>query len=135
MQTDLGNRYLNNNIQTATPEALVSMLFDGAIKFLKQAGHELDQGRHENAHRSIVRAQNIVSELALSLDKDKGPDISKNLSEIYRYINERLIQANLKKDGQAVSECIDLLSKLSSTWQEAASRTRSTGKAGMDVAG
>jgi flagellar protein FliS len=134
MQTDLGHRYLHSNIQTASPEGLVTMLYEGAIKFLKQARNELNQKKWEHAHRSMVRAQNIVSELALSLDKDKGRDISDNLKAIYSYINERLIQANLKKDVRAVDECIELLSRLNSTWQEAASRVRSADKAGVNFA-
>ncbi len=133
MQTDLGKKYLNDNIRTASPEALVTMLYEGAIKSLGQAKNDLVQRNWEKAHHNIIRTQNIVSELALSLDKEQGQDIADGLNAIYRYVNERLVQADIRKDTQGLDECLDLLEKMNATWQEVTLRARSVDRAGVNI--
>jgi len=121
------NQYLEMKIQTATPEALVGMLYEGAIRFLKQAANEMVGKDWHGAHTNIVKAQNIVSELNVSLDKSKGGDIANNLSHVYDYLNDRLVEANIKKDANYISECINLLSELNSTWCEVINSTNARG--------
>ncbi len=128
------NQYLETKIQTATPEALVGMLYDGAVRFLKQAANGLGEEDWRKAHTNIVRAQSIVSELNVSLDKTKGGEIANNLSQIYDYVNSRLIEANIKKDSQLISECIGLLSDLGSAWNEIMKSPKSANKAGVNIA-
>ncbi|MCL6471329.1 MAG: flagellar export chaperone FliS [Firmicutes bacterium] len=127
-------QYLETKIQTATPEALVGMLYEGAVRFLKVAVSGLDEKDWRKAHTNIVRAQNIVSELNVALDKARGGDIAKNLSQIYDYLNSRLIEANIKKDSKLVNECIGLLSDLSSAWAEVMKNPRGIEKAGVNIA-
>lgn len=128
------NQYLETKIQTATPEALVGMLFDGTVRFLKQAANGLDEKDWRKAHTNIVRAQSIVSELNVSLDKAKGGEIANNLSQIYDYVNSRLIEANIKKDAKLISECINLINDLGSAWDEIMKSPKSTNKAGVNIA-
>jgi len=132
---DFQERYLQNKIQTAAPEVLVSMMYEGAIRFLKIARESLMTRDWEKVNSNIIRTQNIVSELAFSLDKKKGGEIARNLEEIYAYISERLVQANTKKDIEIVDECIDLLSKISSAWQEAVVRSKGGRKVRASVVG
>jgi len=129
------NQYLETKIQTATPEALVGMLYEGAIRFLKQASSELSEQDWRSAHSSIVRAQNIVSELNVSLDMSKGGDIAGNLSKIYEYLNTRLIEANIKKEQSMINECVSILSDLSSAWSEVVKTSKSSDKEGITLAG
>ncbi|MDI6716602.1 MAG: flagellar export chaperone FliS [Actinomycetota bacterium] len=129
------NQYFEMKVQTATPEALIGMLYEGAIRFLKQAASEMNDMDWHKAHTHIVRAQNVVSELNVSLDKRKGGELADNLSKIYDYVNNRLIEANIKKDPNYVNECIRLLSELNSAWCEVMKGAKSSSKAGMSLAG
>ncbi len=131
------DKYLEMKIQTATPEALVGILYEGAIRFLKQATRGMDGQDWYVAHSNIVRAQNIISELNVTLDKEKGGDIASNLSKIYTYIHDRLIEANIKKDPNLVGECIGLLSELNSAWSKVIKDARgmSTSREGVVLAG
>lgn len=128
-------QYLETKIQTATPEALVGMLYEGAIRFLKQAANELNEKDWRKAHANIVRAQSIVSELSVSLDMAKGGDIASNLSKIYDYLNTRLIEANVKKEQASINECVSILSDLNSAWSEVAKNSKSSNKGGITLAG
>jgi flagellar protein FliS len=130
------NQYLEMKIQTATPEALVAMLYEGAIRFLNQAQNALAAKDWHKAHGNIVRAQNIVSELSVTLDKQKGGEIADNLARIYSYINDRLIEANIKKDAAKIGECIQILSNLNDAWGEVIKNVRTLDRgAGVSLAG
>lgn len=130
------NQYLEMKVQTATPETLVAMLYEGSIRFLNQALNALTAKDWHRAHGNIVRAQNIVSELNVSLDKQKGGEIAGNLEKIYGYINDRLVEANIKKDPKKISECISILSDLNSAWYEVAKNSKNlASKAGVRLAG
>jgi len=128
-------QYLETKIQTATPEALVGMLYEGAIRFLKQAANELNEKDWREAHANIVRAQSIVSELSVSLDTAKGGEIASNLSKIYDYLNTRLIEANIKKEQASINECVSILSDLNSAWSEVVKNSKSSNKEGITLAG
>ena len=130
-----GLQYMEMKVQTATPEALVSMLYEGAIRFLNRAAYGLDQKDWQEAHSNIVRAQNIVTELNISLNKQRGGDIADNLARIYDYLNNRLIEANIKKDAHSVNECINLLSDLNTAWHEVARNVKGKSSAGVSLAG
>ncbi|MDI6799984.1 MAG: flagellar export chaperone FliS [Actinomycetota bacterium] len=116
---DFQEKYLKNKVETASPESLVTMMYEGAIKFMKVARDALIANDLQKTNHNILRAQKIVSELAFSLDKKRGGDIARNLESIYLHINERMVQANIKKDVKLIEESIELLSQISSAWQEA----------------
>ncbi len=118
MATDNLDRYLQIKVQTASPGQLVSMLYDGAIRFSKQAKEQLEGSDLEGSNASIQRVQDIVEELNVSLDTDKGGEIAANLRKIYIYISEQLLEANIKKDPKILANVIELLENMRVTWKE-----------------
>ena len=136
MSVGANNQYLEMKIQTATQEALVGMLYDGSVKFLNQAINALNAKDWHNAHRNIVRAQNIVSELNINLDKQKGGEIAENLSRIYDYLGSCLVEANIKKDSKKLTECARILSDLNSAWRVVMKNVKSPSqRVGVRLAG
>ncbi len=111
-------------IQTATPLQLVIMLYDGAIKFMRAAIKEMEKGNVEKQNELLVRAQDIITELLISLDEEKGGDIAKNLKMLYIYMKNRLIEANINDDIKAVEEVIELMKSLKEAWVEVEKRER-----------
>ncbi|NLK97758.1 MAG: flagellar export chaperone FliS [Epulopiscium sp.] len=109
--------YKNNAILTATPQELTLMLYDGALKFCNQAIKSIEAGRIIEAHRYIVRTEDIIEEFQATLDK-KYP-ISKELDSLYEYIYRRLVEANIKKDKVILEEVYELIKELRDTWKEA----------------
>lgn len=109
--------YQQNEVLTASKGKLLLMLYDGAIKFLKFADAAIDEKDLENANKNICKAQDIISELMVTLNMDY--EISKSLYALYDYMKYRLIQANIKKDKQMIDEVIEMLADLRDTWQKA----------------
>jgi flagellar protein FliS len=95
-----GGAYQAQAVETAGPVQLVIMLYDGAVAAIARAEHAL-QGhsgdKFEVANRELTRAQDIVTELWLSLDHDQGGVIAANLASIYQHCLARLTRANLDK--------------------------------------
>lgn len=109
--------YRQTQVSTASQGELLIMLFDGAIRFSKQAQEHMKKGQIEEAGTKLIRTQDIVNELILSLNLDMG-EIAQNLEQLYTYIYDLLVQANIKKDPQSVEEALSLLTELKETWQQ-----------------
>ncbi len=112
-------KYQQNQIDTASPGKLLIMLYDGALKFIKAARDGIADEDIEKANNNIIKVQDIVTELMTFLDMDKGGDISANLYNLYEYMSSRLVEANIKKDEEILTEVEGLLKDMKGTWQEA----------------
>lgn len=111
-----------NSINTATPEELTLMLYNGGVKFLNQAVIALEKKDYEMTNNSIQRAKNIIREFQLTLNMDY--DISHELYEAYGYMHRRLTEANIKKDIEILNEVLEYLRSFRDTWKEAMKRAR-----------
>ncbi|WP_438447377.1 flagellar export chaperone FliS [Gorillibacterium sp. sgz5001074] len=116
------NKYLETTIQTATPNQLLIMLCDGAIRFCRQGIDAIEKHDVEGANRNLCKVQNIVSEFALTLDRSSP--VAENLLKLYEYFNARLIEANIKKDPEPAKEVLGYLLELKETWMQAALTAR-----------
>ena len=113
------NDYLRTQIMTASPGRLIVMLYDGAIKRMTEAinafdGQDLDRYQMINNH--LLAAQNIITELTISLDMEKGGEIAQNCFRIYEYFNDQLIEANTKKIKEPVVRVRDMMKDLREAW-------------------
>lgn len=118
-QTNLAYQaYQQNQISTATPERLVVMLYDGGIRFLTLAETAFQKNKYEDIHNNLVKTQAIIVELMSNVDQSTG-EIGEKLYLLYDYMNQRLIEANLKKNPQMVAEVKELLISLKETWFQA----------------
>src|SRR3990172_2899064 len=93
------------------------MLYDGAIKFLTIATDKMEKGDTYEAHRNLIRGKSIIAELLASLNMEAGGEIALNLQRLYTYMFNELIEANLNRDIQRVSQVIGLLKDLRVGWQ------------------
>ena len=96
MKANPYQQYKNMQIQTASQERLLIMLYEGAIKFINQGKLAFQDGKYDIGNECIKRAQDIVSELMSSLNFESG-EVANNLFVLYEYIYHRLVQANIKK--------------------------------------
>jgi flagellar protein FliS len=111
--------YKDTEIQTADQGKLILMLYDGAIRFLNIAIDNMDYRKYDIVNNNIIKAQDIITELMLSLNMDQGGEIAKNLFNIYAYMKKRLLEGNIKKDAVILQEVIKHLTTLRSAWEEA----------------
>lgn len=110
--------YKNNSVNFASKEQMLLMLLDGAVKFAKRGKLAIQEKNIQLAHDSITRTQDIFTELKVTLDTSVG-DWAKQMFNVYSFINDRLLQANIKKDEAIMDEVIPLIEEVRNTWNEA----------------
>ena len=110
-------KYKENSINTATGPELTLMLYNGAIKFCNIAVESIKEKEVQKAHDSLIRVQDIILELRTTLNK-KYP-IASEMDQLYEYIYDTLVEANLKKDIGKVEEVCQLVRNYRDAWQEA----------------
>jgi flagellar secretion chaperone FliS len=115
------DQYRMTSIQTAPPDQLLLMLYDGAIRFLEQAKTAIEERR--NPAVPISRAQDIILELVNCLDMKAG-EISLNLAQLYEYFLRRLLHAQIHHDQAALDEVATHLRGLREAWAAAAVEAR-----------
>ena len=108
--------YANSKVATATPAELTLMLYDGAIKFCNIAIMALEEKDLEKAHNNIIKVENIISEFQITLNH-KYP-VAKDFDAVYKYLKERLVEANVKKDKEVLEEVLEHLRNMRDTWKE-----------------
>ena len=112
------NSYQQNNLGIETPEKLISMLYEGAIRFCGFAKRAIQNGDVEKKVYWINRVINIFVELAASLDVKKGGDIALYLSGLYDQQIKNLIEANANDSIEKIDEVVNVLKELNQAWKE-----------------
>ena len=118
MRNEFADRYLVEKVNTASPVELIGMLYDAGVVAMQAGQAAADAGQVPDAHRHLVRAQNIVAELRCSLNLAAG-EIAHNLDRLYEFLGRRLVDANLKKDPAIVGDCLRVFTPLRDGWREA----------------
>ena len=101
---DVYAQYNNSKVLTASPAELTLMLYEGAIKFCNVAIVAVEQRDIPKAHTNIVKVQRIIDYLRQTLDM-KYP-VAQDFENIYVYLSQRLVEANLKKDKEILEEVL-----------------------------
>lgn len=124
-----GNAYRQSAVTTAGPAQLVTMLYDGALGAIARAQHP--EATPEVVNRELQRAQDIVTELLVTLDHDRGGQIAGGLASLYRYCLDELLAANIRKDPSRLETVVDVIAPIREAWVEAtASYTQTHAAAG-----
>ena len=112
-------QYQKANIETASREQILIMLYDGAIQFLNKAKVAMQNKDYEAIHNNLIGAQNIIQEFINSMDREVAPQLAENLISLYEYFIRRLIQANMKRQEEPIDEVLKYLKSLKATWEKA----------------
>lgn len=109
--------YQSNSVTTALPQDLTLMLYEGLIKFAMLSKRSIEQGLIEQKNTNIQKAQAIIMELQLTLNQSIA--LSKDLNNLYDYMQNRLVDANVQNDVVAIDEVIGFAEEFRETWKEA----------------
>lgn len=110
-------QYKQNSVNTATPEELTLMLYNGAIKFAKLARINMEEKNIQETSNNLVKSQAIIDELNFTLNMDY--ELSENLRNLYDFIKEQLVETNIKKDTKILDGIIPIIEGMRDTWKEA----------------
>ncbi|MEH7883425.1 flagellar export chaperone FliS [Bacillus sp. JJ1609] len=108
--------YKQNSVNTASPGELTLMLYNGCLKFIHQAKKAIDEKNIQDKNNSILRAQDIVRELMVTLNPDI--EVSKQMLTLYDYMLRRLVEANIKNDNEILTEVEGLVTEFRDTWKQ-----------------
>lgn len=111
------NTYKTQQVMTASPQELTLMLYNGAIRFVNESIQATQAGNLEKANAANLRAQDIVREFMSTLDMQY--ELSQNWMALYQFIEQSLIQGNVKKQVQPLEDAKAILVDLRTTWAEA----------------
>ena len=104
------NNYLKNQVMSASPNKLIEMLLQAAIKNIKLAQLAIEKQELAKAHEHFIKTQNILLELRTSLDEKQGGEIAEGLAALYEYMYQQLIEA--KKVGRPLPNQLDQIYRL-----------------------
>lgn len=121
IQAQVYMNYKNSTVETAGPGKLLLMLYNAAIRDLESAIQKIAEKDLEAAHKLIIKAQDIITEFMCTLNMDY--EISGKLLSLYEYLHHRLVEANVRKDVEIITEVRGFLVELRDTWQEAVNKT------------
>ena len=112
-------QYQKLNIETASREQILIMLYDAAIQFLNKAKIAMRNKDIEASNNNIISAENIIQEFINSLDREVAPQLAENLISLYDYFLRRLVYANIKHKVEPIDEVLKYLKSLKATWEKA----------------
>jgi flagellar protein FliS len=95
------------------------MLYDRLVLDLLRAEAALAEGKRDAANEQLNHAQDIVSELAATLDLNAW-DGARQLMSVYTFLATSLVEANVEADAVKVAACRELVEPLQEAWQQAA---------------
>ena len=133
---NLRDKYVQDAVSTASPATLLIMLYDRLVLDLLRAETALRSGKTDQGNEQLQHAQDIISELANTLDVSAW-DGAKQLMAVYTFLLTSLVEANIERDADKVAMCRELVEPLQDAWQQAAKQVaeqepqRSLGELGV----
>lgn len=112
-------QYQASNVNTATPEKLMIMMFDGALQFLQKAKTAIKEGKLQERSQNIDGARKILRELMRTIDLENGNDVSKQLFKLYNKMAMNLIKANVQRNATLIDNVIEDITNIRWGFQKA----------------
>ncbi len=122
MINNAAEAYKRQQIMTATPEALTLMLYNGALRFMKEGLEAMEAKQWEHCNNSLQKAQKIILEFQATLKMEY--EISQQLMPLYSYVYNGLVEANMRSKPEKVTECMDIIRELRDAWAQAMKTAR-----------
>jgi flagellar protein FliS len=124
------NQYFEQMILSASPVEIIDLLYQKAIRTLRDAREHLLAGRIAERSAAVGTVLSLLSELISSLDFDAAPELAGQLNALYVYMQTRLVDANMKQEEGPLLEVVMLLTTLGEGWAGIVA----AGKAGTESA-
>ena len=112
-------QYQASNVNTATPEKLMIMMFDGALQFLQKAKIAIAEGKLQERSQNIDGARKIIRDLMRTIDLENGNDGSKQLFKLYNKMAMNLIKANVQRNATLIDNVIEDITNIRWGFQKA----------------
>lgn len=127
--------YLAMQINSAAPEKLVLIAYEGVIRFANTAKSALKDSDLEKVNDCLKRCFGIIVELAKSLQFDIW-DGAANLANLYDFVSQEFLEANLAKNQpdiceQHIDAALSVVVELHKAWEEGVFTAKQAPSKGM----
>ncbi len=120
-------QYQKTQVTTASREKILLMLYEGAIRFTKQARVAMNEKKIADKGKYISKATAILSELMATLDFKVGGQLAHDLENLYIFMIDKLIEANIQNKVEPLDHVERLLNTLYSAWKDVIENPRADG--------
>lgn len=112
------SQYKRTQVTTVDKGRLIVLLYEGTIKFLRQAQECAQEGDLKGKAHHINRALDVIGELNHSLNMGDGGQVASNLRSLYMFMSDHLIKAKIKKETGYLDDVLQILTTLLGAWSE-----------------
>ena len=112
-------RYRETEVLTATPGQLVVLLFDHLLVSLRRAKTAMTNGEFELQGDQLEKSRNVLTELLVTLDRERGGEIAINLTALYSFLLGELVQVGIRADHARLDRVTHMIEELRSAFAEA----------------
>ncbi|WP_051228051.1 flagellar export chaperone FliS [Oceanospirillum beijerinckii] len=107
---------LESDIESASPYRITQLLLEGCLRFMKQARFAIEKEDYEKKGFFISKSSAIILTLAGSIDREKSPELSDNLVNLYDFCLDRLLAASVEMNVTKIDDAIDVLQEIKTGW-------------------
>ena len=111
--------YRVNQVTTASRGQLLLTVYDGLLRFLAEGKQAMQKQQYEKKNHYLKKAEDLIVVLLLTLDHTINPELASNLDRLYRYMYDRMVEANIHDDAHIVASMMQMATDLRATWAEA----------------
>src|SRR5262245_2919279 len=105
-------RYRETEVLTATPGQLVVLLFDHLLVSLHRAKTAMGNGDFDVQGEHLEKSRNVLTELLVTLDRERGGEIAVNLSVLYSFLLGELVQVGVRADRARLDRVTHMIGEL-----------------------
>lgn len=133
MSSNAYNKYQKAQVTTASKEKILLMLYEGAIRFVKQARVAMQNNSIAQKGTYISKCTAILSELMATLDHKASAEIAADLERLYVFMIDKLIEGNIKNDESCLISVENILNTLYVAWKDVVEHPREDGVPSKDL--
>jgi flagellar protein FliS len=116
-------RYRETEVLTATPGQLVVLLYDHLLVSLRRARSAMAVHDTELQSESLEKARNVLTELFVTLDRERGGEVAANLGALYSFLLGELVQVGIRSDAARLDRVAHMIGELREAFAQVASTT------------
>lgn len=123
-------KYKKTSVESANREKLLLMMYEGAMKYVKRAILAIEKGEIAERGMNIGYAYDVIMELNNTLNHAVGGEVASNLEQLYLFMTDQLIKANIKADKEKLQSVLKILETLYDGWVQAIEKIKKENLAG-----
>ncbi len=114
------SRYRDTEVLTATPGQLVVLLYDHLLASLHRARAAMDAHNDEQLSEQLDKSRNVLTELLVTLDRERGGEVASNLAALYSFLLGELVQVGVRSDVARLERVTRMIAELREAFAQAA---------------